>query len=388
MNTDNRLARCLRRGILLNIVCGLVALTFSCGDDNTVAPPGNEPPPNNDIPAVPTMTDPDTDPPTRSNTLSVIRKASDYAPLVDRAYCSWVVKGRGRYETASGGWIDCYGSWKELYTGDAWSDGSDAIPDFHGCFGACGLVTNYCPSSWELSIDDWPSDTRFVFMKDDVKDPMPNTVEWNSPEANICRENIPILGCISRVHITINYKGTGQPIAKTPYMRRDRLWVATPWESGAIVERTTGNESITLTSTYTTGCARTETESFAWSLGASVGAEYKGVKAQVEGSITKTFETSFTVMEQEEKSIAKTLQGEANKRTCFVLWVLVEQYSFVDQAGKPFTDPNYAFDPGFYDAGGDKYYAFQVSGMQYEIGKYVFDLTTNELVSTEFIPVR
>ena len=83
-----------------------------------------------------------------------------------------------------------------------------------------------------------------------------------------------------------------------------------------------------------------------------------------------------------------TLNGEANKRTCFVLWVLFEQYSFVDSHGNPFTDPNYVFDPGFYDEGGDRYYAFQVCGMQYEIGKYVFDLDTNQLVSTSFVPVR
>ena len=387
MNTENRLAGCWRRGILLNIMCGLVAMSFSCGGDDTVAPSGKEPPQNTGIPAVPTMTDPDKDPLARSNSISVIRKVSDYAPVIDRALCSWVVTGQGRYETLSGAWIDCYGDWMTLYTGTAWSDGSEALPAFHGCFDACGLVKNYCPSSWELAIDEWPSTTRFVFMKDGVKDPMPNTVAWKKPEQTICREDT-WLGCISYVHVTVAYNGTGQPIQKAPYIRRDRFWVATPWEGGALVARTTGDATITVGSIYTSGCSRTETESFAWTLGATVGGEYEGLKAEINGSITKTFETAFTVSEQEEKSISKTLQGEPNKRTCFVLWVLVEQYSFVDKDGKPFTDPNYEFDPGFYDAGGDKYYAFQTCGTQYEIGKYVFDLTTNELVSMEVIPVR
>lgn len=82
------------------------------------------------------------------------------------------------------------------------------------------------------------------------------------------------------------------------------------------------------------------------------------------------------------------MQGEAGKRTCFVLWTLYEQYRFVDQNGNPYTDPNYVFNPGFYDAGGDSYYAFRYCGAQYEIGKYVFNLTTNALESEEYIAVR
>ncbi|HEX6791576.1 MAG TPA: hypothetical protein VF247_09730 [Candidatus Krumholzibacteria bacterium] len=379
--------RAIVRRILLCAAVGAMVLASSCGDDNPTTPNDNPPPQNTGIPPVPNMLDPDTDPPTRSETLSVIRKASDFAPLVDAANCSWVIQGRGRFESASGGWVDCYGEWQNLWSGTAWSNGD--IPDYHGCFDACGLLTNYCPDNWTLSIDDWPSDTpRFVFLKDDVKDPMPNMIEWDAAEVEICRESLPVIGCINKVWITARYQGTGPAIEKAPYIKRDRFWMSVPWGTGAMVERTTGNESIALSSTYTTGCSRTETESFAYSLGATVGAEYKGIKAEVEGSITRTFGSSFTVMEQEERSISKTLQGEAGKRTCFVMWVLVEQYSFVDKDGNPFVDPNYVLDPGFYDEAGDRYYAFCVTGTQYEIGKYIFNLETNQLVSTEFLPVN
>ncbi|HEU4365930.1 MAG TPA: hypothetical protein VFT13_10765 [Candidatus Krumholzibacteria bacterium] len=160
---------------------------------------GNEPPPANDIPAVPTMTDPDQDPPARSSTLSVIRKSEDFAPVIAKALCTWDITGRGRYETLSGGWVDCFGDWMDVYTGTAWSDGSDAIPPYDGCFAACGLVTDYCPQGYALTIDDWPADTRFVFLKDNVKDPMPNMVEWDGPENSICRESI-FGACISKVH--------------------------------------------------------------------------------------------------------------------------------------------------------------------------------------------
>ena len=388
MNGNHLFAGRLRRGLLLGLLCGMLVLLFSCGDDDPVTPGGGgTPPPSNDIPAVPTMTDPDQDPPVRSNTLSVIRKSEDFAPVIAKAFCAWDITGRGRYETLSGGWVDCFGDWMDVYTGTAWSDGSDAIPSFTGCFDACGLVTDYCPQGYALTIDDWPADTRFVFLKDNVKDPMPNMVEWDGPENSICRE-VLFGACISKVHVMLHYEATGLSIAGTPYMRRDRFWVATPWEGGAIVARTTGDEAITVSSSYTAGCSETETKSFAWSLGASVGLDYKGVKAEVEGSITKTFGTAFTVMEQTTQTLSKTLQGEANKRTCFVLWVLVEQYTFVDKNGNAFTDPNYEFDPGFYDEGGDKYYAFQSCGTQYEIGKYIFNLTTNELVSAEYVPLR
>lgn len=376
------------RLLMVCAACGMVALLLSCGDDNPATPNDDNPPPNNTgIPPVPAMTDPDTDPPTRSTTATVVRTASDFAPVIDAAKCDWVIEARGRFESASGGWIDCNGEWQDLWTGNAWSDGSDAIPAYHGCFDACGLLTNYCPDDWALAIEDWPPDTRFVFMKDGVKDPMPNTLVWDAPEKEICRENLPLIGCINKVHITVRYHGTGPAVGKAPYIKRERFWVAVPWGTGALVERTTGDESITLTTKYTTGCSRTQTESFAYSLGASVGAEYKGIKAQVEGSITKTFGSSFTVTEEEERSVSKTLNGEAGKRTCFVMWVLMEQYCFVDREGNPYEDPNYEFDPGFYDDGGDCWYAFRACGTQYEIGKYVFDLTSNELVSSEYLPV-
>jgi hypothetical protein len=369
--------------------CALLALVPACGDDDPVKPPDNPPPNDTGIPPVPVMTDPDTDPATRSTVRSVVRKASDFAPVIDGAFCSWEITGRGRFESFSGGWIDCSPpNWESLYTGVAWSDGRDAIDDYMGCFTACGLLTNYCPESYSLDIENWPEDTRFVFMKDDIKDPMPNTIEWNAPEKEICREELPLVGCINKVHVTIHYRATGQPVDKTPYLRRDRFWVAIPWDTGAMVERTTGDESITLTSTYTSGCAQTQTESFGYSLGATVGAEYKGIKAEVEGSISHTFGSSFTVTEQTEESVSRTLQGEAGKRTCFVMWVLIEQYSWVDGDGNPYSDPNYIFDRGFYDEGGDAYYAFQSCGMQYEIGKYVFDLDTNQLVSMERVPLR
>jgi hypothetical protein len=364
MNICILTARQLRPGVIAGIFCGLVALSLGCGGDDTVSP---IPPDETGIPDVPVMTNPDQDPPMRSQTVSIVAKSCDFAPRISKAHGSWKITGRGTYEAAAY-WEDCPGAPQDLYTGSAWSD---RIPPFTGCFAGCvdivpPVLTHlpYCPviengQAYDLALrpegPEWPDGMRFVFIKEFNKDPSP-TATWDAPRHEICRVSGPIVGCISKVHIFKHYEVAGAPIEKTPYMCRDRFWMAIPWQSGAIVERTTGNETIALTSTYTSGSSRTETESFAWTLGASVGADIKGVQAQVQGSITRTFETAFTVKLEETVSISRTLQGEANRRTCFVLWVLVEQYSFVDSEGKEFTDPNYELHPGFYDQGGDKHY--------------------------------
>jgi hypothetical protein len=140
MNTRTRLATLLWRGLPVLVMCGLLLLVLSCGDDSTTAPTDEPPPVNTGIPAVPKMTDPDLDPPARSAILGVTKKSSDFSPVIDRAYCSWLIKGYGTFESLSGGWIDCDGDWETLYTGNAWSDGSDAIPAYEQCFDGCGLL--------------------------------------------------------------------------------------------------------------------------------------------------------------------------------------------------------------------------------------------------------
>ena len=87
MNTRTRLATRWRCGLLMVVACGLFGLLLSCGDDSTTAPPNDQQPVNNGIPAVPKMTNPDVDPPTRSNMLTVIKKSSDFSPLIASAYC-------------------------------------------------------------------------------------------------------------------------------------------------------------------------------------------------------------------------------------------------------------------------------------------------------------
>jgi hypothetical protein len=123
----------------------------------------------------------------------------------------------------------------------------------------------------------------------------------------------------------------------------------------------------------------------AYTLGAAIGAAGEVLSAAVSASLTKTFSTTVTVSESETQSFSRMLEGSAGKRTCFVLWVLYEQYSFANADGTPFTDPNYVFDPGTQDPGSSRYYDLQIAGGQAEATAYVFDMASGKLEQMKLV---
>ena len=355
----------------------LIFIYYACSDNGNPTAPTNHLPDDEGLPSVPVLTSPDAELPARSETRSIAKPAFDFAPRISRALADWYVRGYGIYEEWPT-WIDCSGDWRDLCGGDGGGTTVEGwnheLPSAHGCFDACGLVRPFCPDSWDVKFDEFPNEARIVFWSDGVADPTPNPVKWTTNSPSICKDYDPIFGCVSKVIIRSEYTVTGKAIEKKPYIRRDRFWVPKTWESGSIVYQMSGDNEVWQKSQYTTGSSLTQTESFAWSLGASVGAEYKGLKAQIEGSITKTFEESITVSEEMTVSVDKHLKGDAGKVTCHVLWVLVERFTFVDKNGDRFSDLNYVFHAGFPDGVvQDLYYDFEMQGTREHLAKYVFD---------------
>jgi len=362
---------------LVMCICALFAFVISCGKDDGVGPTSIPPvDEGDDLPPVPTLSGPNDDPPMRSELVYKTRKAIDYAPRVSTALVDWWIRGYGIYEEWPT-WIDCSGGWRNLCGTQAAPDHlwNNEIPSATGCFGACGLVSNYCPDSWVVKFDEWPDDARITFITDGVTDTSPDAIKWLRNSSSICKASLPLIGCSSKVIIRSEYNVKGGPLDDTPFLRRERFWVAKPFNNNVYVHRITGDNEVTEEWQYMTGSEETHTESFAWTVGASIGATFKGLSAQIEGSVTKTFEESVTVSESATTTTTRLLKGDAGKVTCHILWTLVERYRFVHKNGDAFTDPNYVLHPGYYDATADTYFDFEIQGKMEHLAKYVFDDT-------------
>lgn len=351
-----------------------------CGDDDGPTKPKIVEDDENALPEIPALVDAQAEPPSRSETVTSAKAASDYCPAVVNVRANISVDGRGKYESLSGGWIDCYGDWRNgIYVGFEWLD---QLPTATANFGSCGLLTSYTAHGLALATSSVPSTQRVVLMENKTLLEAPPRIGWETGYGpSICRESIPLIGCTSRVALKLRYSIDGRPLTEQPHLRRDRFWVSVPWESGNHVERMTGAGSITGSSSYTQGSSIAETESFAYTVGAEIGASGDVLSASVSASLTQTFSTTVTVSESETRSFARQLEGSEGKRTCFVLWVLYEQYSFTHEDGTPFTDPYYAFDPGIEDPGSDRFYQLQIAGGQAEATAYVFDMGSGKLES-------
>jgi len=360
--------------VMVVVLCALLFAVISCSsDDGPVGTGGGTLPNEEGIPPIPVLSSPNDDPPERSTTLSLAKPAYTYMPQIVRGKAVWRVAGYAEYEDAPF-WVNCTGDARDLYNWDGsvtteiWND---AIPDATGCFDGCGISLPHCPASWQVKFYSWPTEQRFAFVWDGQAVSNPEMV-WEVWSETLCRVTNP---CRSKVRVFSAYVAEGKPLEKVPHLRRDRFWVAKEWESGAVVHRITGDNETRMKTQYTTGCDNTQTESFAYTLGASFGADYNGLSGTIEASITKTFTTSITVSEQTMTSVEKILRGDAGMITCHIMWVLVERYTFVDENGDRLADPNYVFTQGFQDPVTDTWHDFEITGTQEHVAKYVFDDT-------------
>jgi hypothetical protein len=187
------------------------------------------------------------------------------------------------------------------------------------------------------------------------------------------------------VYLKLCYGLKGKPLANVPYIARERFWQATPWKSGRIVEgiEGLGGGSIQGISTFTAGSSVSETESIAATITSEVGGEFEGISSKVSTSLTVTFSTTYTVSRSYSETFVETLNGVAGKRNLFVLWVLMERFSFVNADGTPFSDPNYEFPEMRKDPVSGKPYMFEIAGSRAEAVLYCFDPESGKLLETK-----
>lgn len=106
--------------------------------------------------------------------------------------------------------------------------------------------------------------------------------------------------------------------------------------------------------TRTTGTSYENSYEFARSIEGEASISPFDVGVGTTGSLSETFSESVTVTEEESTEVTCEISGIEGKTIIFSVWQSVERYSFVDENGEPYTDPNYTFsDLGTIEIRGD-----------------------------------
>lgn len=132
------------------------------------------------------------------------------------------------------------------------------------------------------------------------------------------------------------------PLTNPVFMQRERFWERVLVDGTKTVTVDPGS-SKTVTYTKTTGTSLADATSFAETLSAETGLEAYGVGTKISSSTESTFSTTRTIDEEESVAVSYQVTGIEGKTIVFSVWQSVERYSFVDEAGQPYTDPSYTF---------------------------------------------
>lgn len=127
------------------------------------------------------------------------------------------------------------------------------------------------------------------------------------------------------------------------YLMRERFWTRVLVDGTKSV-RVDEGASKSVAYTRTTGTSRTSSYDFAEATDVTAQLTPFDVGLSLSNTITETFSESVEVTEEESEEVTHTVTGLAGKTVIFSVWESVEQYSFTDAEGNPYTDPNYTFD--------------------------------------------
>lgn len=314
-----------RRGLTAVIVLLGIGTVVACGDAVTSPEDDNpyEQPMVADAPPLPVPASPTADVPVTSDTLAkIVVLATNYRPVVDSMH---------------GDWIPLLARWCDLVFRSlqfVWE---------------CGYLTSPDPNVAE---DLWSSSLPSV--------PLVQTVPLAFP--------VPLgrvvlvtdgqhMGPVEPAYVDTTQVGDtdmyiryrrlrSQGLSDTVYVRRDRFWERKTLEGGAgdyllLIGDTEGE----ISTTFTQGTSETETETFGKSVTVTVGADFGTLSASVSATLSQSYSTSVTISREETQTFTKIVRGRAGKTVRFMVWELVELYTFSDASGAPFTDPNFVVRP-------------------------------------------
>jgi hypothetical protein len=151
-------------------------------------------------------------------------------------------------------------------------------------------------------------------------------------------------GCGDQLPAIISAVFRGGKFGTPVHIRRDRRWELKPLEGNAgdyllVFPQTTGEVS----STYTSGIESGQTIEFGKSLTVSAGLGIGPLSVSVSGTLSETFSSSVTVSESKSETFTKSVTGLSGKVLQFMVWELVETYSFTDAEGNKLVSEDYFF---------------------------------------------
>lgn len=299
----------------LSLIIGVAAaLTITACGDNPTSPNDEEDTGLSDVPELPTPETAGGDVPSKSETLASIRPLETaFRPQLVRAMGSWHVSRRECEYQIFPIYDIVHGPWQQSWSGESWSNEIPEAPALPA-FGHDLLLLNENGSP--------VSELAYQYVEPAPQFTYPG-MEWDERWV----------------------QGTLEPLTELPHLRRDRWWeLKQLGAGGGSFLLLIGESEGAIITTITSGSSKTETESFGRSISASVGASYGLLSASVEATLSESFSTSVTVYEERSETFEKRVRGKTGKTVQFMVWELVERYSFTDQDGEPFTDDLYEFD--------------------------------------------
>lgn len=322
------------RVLLITLCLGLL-FSAACGSDNGVGPDGDGGTGSDELPAgtpsPPIPSGPFADVPATSDTLTVVNALpTNFRPSVARLRGDWNKEVRAcQYSwTILPGPCNSWWNWVAETETDSWND--ELAPVTASYLGGTQVVT--APMAFSKLASGFPGSVRMLLVEDGGAVANPSAFRRD--------------GSGRGAEYDYETRRTIQPEALTNpvYVRRDRYWVRQQLSStvGEYLVLT-GDTEASLESSYTAGTQTTETEEFGRSVSVSGGLSYGPLSANVSATLSESYSTSVTIIEETTETFIRTVRGSPGKQTRFITWSLVERYTFTDSDGDPFTDPSYEF---------------------------------------------
>jgi hypothetical protein len=311
----------LSRQVFIIAALGIASMLWAgCGNDSPTAPNSDDAQ-ISDTPPIPRPTTPGGGTPARSETFTTISNdALDrFAPrLIDLRAVDAALYGRNR--------SDCAFELLKEYTA---IDASDLNGSYVGTVLACSAIP--ISGTFQVNLDLLGVPGRFVLLDGDGwRDSIVDTAVATSP-GNFS----------ASAQLTVELPPSPP---EAPHLRRDRYWELRPIE-GQIGDflLLRGPVSGEVTTSYTAGVSRTDSQTFGASITAEVGLAIGALNASVSTTLSQEFSTSVTVNEESTESFSKSVRGQEGKIVQFMVWELVEVYSISDAEGNPYEPDGFVF---------------------------------------------
>jgi hypothetical protein len=343
------------------VLCAAVALVTSSCSKNPTSPKAADPTgppaqPPDSYPAIPRPSTPNAVTPDTSEVYSanvpVVGKQVDFAPVWSGGVFTWTIDA----QTQKGPCLACAAADPP---GSYWNGTApNSALSFEN-----GAVDLRSPTPDGTS-QDQPHPRRVEFVQSGVVVPTPFNPDKN--DVDFTYENYPwrhiapgLFGGYVITNVTPAFgeqwrhevyfvAATSCPQLTNPvFIKRERFWQRVPLTGGTSTRSIRVDPGAQFQVSYmrTQGVNFSDSYSFTQTLNGevSLGSDKSIVGGKLGGSLQQMFGNETTVQAETSMTVTRTFNGIDGKTVVYSVWSSVERYTFVDQNGNPYTDPNFTF---------------------------------------------